>query len=110
MSSSATAYEVFNEASENLRSGQPLIVHLGFGLWVGKRFLDDFLGGSCELVRAKTRLANAFIHLIAVYGNIAGSFDTNADDPYFNRDSRTLAVGGHDSRSSTAQLADVMRL
>jgi len=24
-------------------------------------------------------LADAFIHLIAVYGNIAGSFDTNAD-------------------------------
>ena len=27
--------------------------------------------------------------------NIAGSFDTNADDPYFNRHSRILTVGGH---------------
>ena len=27
----------------------------------------------------KISLADTFIHLIAVYGNIAGSFDTNAD-------------------------------
>ena len=41
-----------------------------------------------------------------MYGNIAGSFDANADDPYFNWDSRTLTVGGYDSRSSTARFAD----
>ena len=58
---------------------------------------------SCDLVAGKTSLADAFI---AVYGNIAGSVHTNADCPYFNRDSRALTVGGYDSRSSTARFAD----